>query len=481
MPVARHPSDKNPQPHGVQLQPVRLADVLAASDALTDRDLHLLCLLNQHRVFTTVQVARLLFGSATTARHRLVELYRRGVLARFRREIWPGSQPWRYTLGHVGAAVRAAETGAALPRPAATTERVLRLARSPHTDHLLGVNDFFTTLAAHARRTDGCQLARWQPESVTAEACASIVRPDGYGEWIDGGNRVGFFLEHDTGTETLATVVEKIAKYDELARAGIRQRVLVTFTTSTRETHFHHQLADRWPHGTPIPVATTSIPSEGATQATSAPLAADPVWLCPLDSSTAAGSASLPDATTPACTLPDRHHRTTAQDRDSTGRSRHAHDVDSATPASGQPAPRPRRQCRTPKRIRSRRRDLARRPRDPRDTRDPESRASLVRLDIRLGIRLAGRRDRGVAMNPADNGGTPAGTPDDDAGSPVWSYRQRRSRGGDRTYHGHMRYIEGECGEKLRAELAGIVTELLRWAANREDRGDQSSVHREAA
>lgn len=171
------------------------------------------------------------------------------------------SQAWRYTLGYVGAAVHAAATDTPLPRPAKVTEKILRLAHSPHTDHLLGVNDVFTTLAGHARTHEDCALGQWWPESVTADACGGIVRPDGYGEWTQHGATLAFFLEYDNGTETLDTVTKKISKYGELGQAGIRKPVLFVFTATAREHHMHQALTSRYPSGPPVPIATTSAAS----------------------------------------------------------------------------------------------------------------------------------------------------------------------------------------------------------------------------
>ncbi|MFE5505427.1 replication-relaxation family protein [Amycolatopsis japonica] len=271
MPASRLPRNSNTHPLKVEIEPVSTGDALARSRGLTDRDLSLLGYLDQHRVLTALQVMRLLFGSPHHARHRLAALYHRGVLARFRREVWPGSQSWRYTLGHVGAAVHAAATDAPLPKPSAVTEKVLRLAHSPHTEHLLGVNEFFTVLTGHARTNPGCVLRKWTPETVTADACGGIVRPDGYGEYRDLHGTIGFFYEHDTGTETLDTLTDKITKYAELARSGIRQPVLFGLPGPGRERNLHDAWARRWPTGPPVTVATTST---GDTA-----VVTDPVWL----------------------------------------------------------------------------------------------------------------------------------------------------------------------------------------------------------
>lgn len=108
------PTDQGHTP-GVDITPVRLSEAIAAGRSLTDRDHQVITLLGEHQALTAEQIARVAFPNDHRARHRLVELTRRGVLARFRHCHRPGSLPWRYTLGLLGAAIRAAETGAPLP------------------------------------------------------------------------------------------------------------------------------------------------------------------------------------------------------------------------------------------------------------------------------------------------------------------------------------------------------------------------------
>lgn len=95
--------------------PGSVADAIAAGRALTDRDRELIALLADHRVLTTDQIARLFYGHDNTARKRLVRLTERGILARFRTCVRPGSQTWRYTLGALGAMIHTASHGDTLP------------------------------------------------------------------------------------------------------------------------------------------------------------------------------------------------------------------------------------------------------------------------------------------------------------------------------------------------------------------------------
>jgi hypothetical protein len=284
--VSRHSSIHPHTPPRVDIRPAGRASspqaALTHSRGLTARDAEVIGYLARHRVLTSLQLARLVFGSYSHARSRLAVLHERGVLARFRRDIWPGSQPWRYTLGPVGAVVHAAATGAALPRPATVTETVLRLAHSSHTEHRLGVNDFFATLAGHAQHHPECTLGEWWPENEIAETCAGIVRPDAYGEYITDGRTVAFFYEYDTGTEPLETLVEKVGKYAELADAGIRKPILFQLPATSREHHLHEALTRRWPVKPPVPVATLPAdqlapPGDRITPAR--PSVVDALWL----------------------------------------------------------------------------------------------------------------------------------------------------------------------------------------------------------
>ncbi len=282
MRVSRHSSIHPHTPPRVGIRPAGKADVLTHSRGLTARDADVISYLARHRVLTALQLARLVFGSYSHARSRLAVLHERGVLARFRRDIWPGSQPWRYTLGPVGAVVHAAATGAALPRPATITETVLRLAHSAHTEHRLGVNDFFATLAGHAQHHEHCALGEWWPENEVGETCAGIVRPDAYGEYTDHDRTLAFFYEYDTGTETLDTLTEKVGKYAELADAGIRKPILFHLPGTSREHHFHAAISRRWPVKPPVPVATLpadQLAPPGHRIAPTSPSIMDALWL----------------------------------------------------------------------------------------------------------------------------------------------------------------------------------------------------------
>ncbi|MGC8464276.1 MAG: replication-relaxation family protein [Acidimicrobiales bacterium] len=239
---------------------------LDALGRLTERDRLICRVLWEHRILTTEQICDLCFTSLVSAQHRLVTLWRLGVLDRFRSIRPVGSESWRYTLGPLGAAVVAAERGVDPPRASVLRDRVVALAAGQRTAHTLGVNGFFCALHAAARSLPDATLRAWWSERRCAAEWGDFVRPDAYGVWEEGGDRVEFFVEHDTGTETLARVVAKLDGYRDLAEAeGAARPVLFWLAQPGREPALRRAL-----EGTPLPVAT-------AAACTGSP--ADAVWL----------------------------------------------------------------------------------------------------------------------------------------------------------------------------------------------------------
>ncbi len=219
---------------------------------LTPRDRHLLAWLADHQTLTTRQVATALFPSLRAAQKRLTLLHRIGAVDRFTFAPTPTSRGGlRYTLGPLGDLLH--------PPPSGRRNHLARrvdIARNPTLDHLLGVNGFFTDLAGHTRTHPGTWLRRWWNEThTTAVYALAGVHPDGHGIWQAGDQTMGFFLEHDRGTEPLRTLLTKLPAYQRLAVAGPRYPVLFHLPTTGREVHLHQRLADLDPG---IPVATST-------------------------------------------------------------------------------------------------------------------------------------------------------------------------------------------------------------------------------
>ncbi|MBL1074775.1 replication-relaxation family protein [Nocardia sp. 2] len=228
-------------------------------------------------MLTTDQIAALEFTSTRRAQDRLRKLREMGMLFAFRESLYGGgTSQTRHALGYLGARLIAAQRAEKPPAPGAHALVLERLACSPTLAHRLGVNDFFCAPAAHrnpARHhhdtayTDPVAgLTQWWSERQCAD-CFRLdlysgetvgLRPDGYGCWEQRDRAVRFFLEYDTGTESLTTLTGKLAAYqrfptDEL---GI---LLFSVHSSRRETALravlHRAVSGHHPD---IAIATTA-------------------------------------------------------------------------------------------------------------------------------------------------------------------------------------------------------------------------------
>lgn len=251
--------------------------VLRIQSALTDRDHVLLGWLADHGVLTTAQIAHALFPSLDFAQERLRKLTALAVLARFRPQRPDGgSYPYHYVLDQLGVDVVSAQRGEDVPRRDAARRRRWHLTNRANLPHLLGVNQFFTDLAGHARTHPDTRLERWWPaakmqglgafaedgDPIQVRAYIARVRPDGHGIWADHNQRVPFFLEYDTGTERpMSRLVDKLDGYHALARnTGRVWPVLFWLHSTEREAHLHQALAR---DGTRYPVATAARDQPG--------------------------------------------------------------------------------------------------------------------------------------------------------------------------------------------------------------------------
>jgi hypothetical protein len=234
-------------------------------------------LVHEHRVFTTHQLAEVYFGSLDRAEHRLKQLTDARVLARFRPHTrhGEGSTPYHYVLGPAGAGVLAAEQDTDVRRLGYRRDRALEVAHSQRLGHQVGVNGFFTALAANARqrRRGGAQLAFWWSERRCRDHWGQIVRPDGYGRWREHTAEVDFFLEYDCGTEPLDRLAAKLAGYQDLAAATeIATPVLFWLPTAGREATVRQGLAGAAGWGAGRFLVATASPALGHSPA-------EAVWL----------------------------------------------------------------------------------------------------------------------------------------------------------------------------------------------------------
>jgi hypothetical protein len=235
---------------------------------------------HEYRVLTGPQLAALAFPSARAANHRLLQLYRWRVLDRFQPYLTVGSAPMHYVLDTAGAAVLAAEDGLDLAALGYRHDREIEIAHSLRLAHTIGVNGVFAALVAIAHHSgasagptddDGARaLTAWWSEARCTRHFGDLVRPDGYGRWRepDPGGRQReseFFLEYDTGTETLARLAGKLADYERLAAAsGITTPVLLWLPTPARERNARPVLAaalSALDRPDLVPLATTAATS----------------------------------------------------------------------------------------------------------------------------------------------------------------------------------------------------------------------------
>ena len=235
----------------------KAARLATLAHRLTDRDRRLCRLVWEHRVLTTEQATDLCFPSRNAATHRLVQLTRLGILDRFRPFRLTGSEPYHYVLGELGGQILAAERGLSVSELGYNRTQVLAIAHSQHLAHQVGVNGFFAALAAAAHRRPDATLLAWWSERRCAQRWGRLVRPDGIGRWAEAGRTVEFFLEWDTGTETLTKVAAKLRGYADLAAgSGIWTPTLLWLPSPAREAEVRHAIPT-----SPVPVATAHGPA----------------------------------------------------------------------------------------------------------------------------------------------------------------------------------------------------------------------------
>jgi hypothetical protein len=247
--------------------------LLRVQASLTNRDLVLLDWLYDHAVLTTDQIATALFPSLDFAHRRLLRLTQLGVLDRFRPQRWEGgSHPYHYLLGQLGYDIVAGQRLEDMPRRDHARRRRAHLTSRANLPHRLGINQFFVDLARHARVHADASLA-WLSTAPYRTASGflhsrqdnpqlviikGVPRPDGWGTWTEAGRTVPFFVEWDSGDESLDVLVHKVAGYDTAAVfTQWRWPVLFVLPSLRRETNLHLELDD-WNAPGPTPVATVA-------------------------------------------------------------------------------------------------------------------------------------------------------------------------------------------------------------------------------
>ncbi|MEU8180236.1 replication-relaxation family protein [Micromonospora sp. NPDC049047] len=247
--------------------------LLRLQASITARDDRLLGWLYDNGVLTTDQIAAALFPSLDFTQRRLRRLTALRAVDRFRpNKADGGSHPYHYVLDQLGYDHVHAQRGLPRGRRDQARRRKHSLTRRPDLPHLLGGNQVFIDLAAHARTHPDSDLVRWQPASAYHEpgtlyreggdphiilaGATGFPRPDGAGVWTEGGRSVPFFLEYDTSGENLQVLIDKIIKYERLYMLSTwAWPVLFHLPSARREANLHHRIADTsWKAG----IATTT-------------------------------------------------------------------------------------------------------------------------------------------------------------------------------------------------------------------------------
>jgi hypothetical protein len=253
----------------------------------TGRDRWILAMLHEHQILTTEQITTLAFGAARTARARLNELTGLGLIERTRSNpAGPGASSYLYTLAPAGAVLLAAERDQDLKALRYDRARARRAAIRPDLPHTIGCNTLMIRLAT-AHRTDAAarRLTTWLGALSCLRRWGDEVRPDAYGRLASPdalGEGYGFFLEYDTGSESINQLAAKVRGYTRFARNHTGHHPILIHTSHpSREARLHALLTEI--HGTcPVPIATSTAPDPH-----------EPVWM-PHTAATRVGITELP-------------------------------------------------------------------------------------------------------------------------------------------------------------------------------------------
>jgi hypothetical protein len=228
----------------------------------TARDRWLLAMLHEHQVLTTEQITTLAFGIARTARARLTKLTGLALIERTRANpAASGASHYRYTLAPAGAALLAAERDIDLKALRYDRAKARRAALRPDLPHTIGCNTLMIRLATASRRSAAAgQLVTWLGALTCLRRWGDQIRPDAYGHHTRPGHGAGcgFFLEYDTGSESLTQLAAKVHGYTRFARNHTGHHpILIHTSTPAREAHLHALLTEN--HGiSPVPIATAT-------------------------------------------------------------------------------------------------------------------------------------------------------------------------------------------------------------------------------
>jgi len=240
-----------------------------------------LSLVARHPLLDRAQLAVLLDTSAVRAGRIVQRLTAAGWIRSCRTinvasdQLWPGSARQRpgSLIELTPAGRREASRRLLLPVPVATRHHGVLGSKTDrrfirHLAHTRGANAVFVVFvdAAHrlTKRGRDDALEEWR----SAAACArGRFRPDGYGCYRRAGERFGFFLEFDRGTESRREYAAKLETYYRYRDSGAPAHdyagfpvLLVVTTSETAEGRFAHEayLAAQRHRGAPLSMFLTT-------------------------------------------------------------------------------------------------------------------------------------------------------------------------------------------------------------------------------
>lgn len=255
----------------------------------TPRDRWLLAMIAEHRVLTAEQITALAYRTVRSANRRLATLAALRLVERFRTNPGQfGAAPYHYVLGPAGALLVAAAHDLTPKQFGYDRAKLLRQAFRPDLPHTTGCNSLLIHLAAAHRTHPEQRLTVWWDQDSCQRVWGDVIRPDAYAliaapDRSGAPGECGFFLEYDTGTESLTQLVAKMDGYARHRDAyGGHRPVLIHLPNPARELALHARLTSAHGERPPVPVATTTAPDPG-----------EPVWL-PLGATARLAPADLP-------------------------------------------------------------------------------------------------------------------------------------------------------------------------------------------
>ncbi|HEM2910815.1 TPA: replication-relaxation family protein [Streptococcus suis] len=202
---------------------------------LTANDIAILHFLNQARLATTHQLARLFYSDSPSpetairrANFTTQRLKKEGLISHLDRRIGgarKGSASYVWQITFQGLKVLKGKDSTIALRYKNRYEPTQH-----HVEHTLAITEIFVETIEVARSSDTISLENFSFEPTSwrdyqkLSGVGLTLKPDAYLELLNGEYEDHYFLEIDRSTESLARVVNTCKKYIEYYRSGIEQR-----------------------------------------------------------------------------------------------------------------------------------------------------------------------------------------------------------------------------------------------------------------